>query len=204
MTTKKKTYIDYMSPRGTAKYPKTDQPYSYSQSQNRSVPDADGQYELILLMSPEDAGTIKKKVEEAIKLEGIKPTNLPYKKEVDKDTGKETGLVEVKFKAYGKKKDGTVNRIKFVDAKGTPLPRSFRLTSGSVVKAAGYVSVAKLGARLNLNSVQVIKYVPYEDRSNPFTQEDGFEYDPADFADEENNNNGTDRTASDSEESFDF
>lgn len=205
MTTKKKTYVDYMSPRGTAKYPKTDQPYSFSQSQNRSVADPNGQYELTLLMSPEDAGEIKKKVEEAIKLEGIKPTNLPYKKEIDKDTKKETGLVEVKFKAYGKKKDGSVNRIKFVDAKGTPLPKSFRLTSGSVVKAAGYVSIAKLGARLNLNFVQVIKYVPFEDRSNPFTEEDGFTYDPADFADEENNNNnGQNSKASDSEESFDF
>lgn len=199
----KKQYIDFVSPRGTAKYPKCDQPYSFNQRLNRSQPDPEGQYELTLLMSPEDAGAIKKKVEEAIKIEGIKPANLPYKKEVDKDTSKETGLVEVKFKAYGKKKDGSVNRISFVDAKGKALPSSFRLTSGSVVKVAGYVSVAKLGARLNLRSVQVINYVPYEDNSNPFTEEDGFVYDEADFADNPVSN-GPINSETDGAESYDF
>lgn len=199
----KKQYVDFVSPRGTAKYPRCDQPYSFNQRLKRSQPDPEGQFELTLLMSPDDAGVIKKKVEEAIKIEGIKPNNLPYKKEVDKDTGKDTGLIEVKFKAYGKKKDGTANRIKFVDAKGNALPSSFRLTSGSVVKAAGYVSVAQLGARLNLRSVQVINYVPYEDTSNPFTEEDGFVYDEADFADHEVTN-GPNNSETDGKESYDF
>lgn len=203
--TAKKKLVNYISPKGTAKYPRVDQPYSFSQQQNRTVPDPDGQYELTLLMSPQDAAEIKKKVEEAIKIEGIKPTNLPYKKEVDKDTGKETGLVEVKFKAYGKKKDGTANKIVYYDSKGNLLPRNFLLTSGSVVKAAGYISVAKLGARLNLRSVQVINYVKRE-ADNPFgVEEGGFEYEAADFDnEEETKNNGSNNTATDEDESYDF
>lgn len=166
-------YVDFVSPRGTAKYPKLTQPFSWNQSENRSVPDPDGQYEMTLLMTAEDASVLKKKVDEASSLAGIKPKSVPFKKEMDKDTEKETGLIEVKFKAYGKKKDGSVNRVAMFDAKKAMLPTDFVLTSGSVVKASGYISVAKLGARLNLRAIQVIDYVePVAD--NPFEEEDGF------------------------------
>ena len=198
-----KQYVNYVSPRGTAKWPKLDQPYSFNQSQNRSIADPDGQYEMALIMSPEDASLVKKLVEEAISQEGIKPTNLPYKKEIDKDTKKETGDIEVKFKAYGKKKDGSKNRIQFVDAKGNPLPASFRLTSGSVVKAAGYISVAKLGARLNLRKVQVLQYAKPQD-DNPFEAEEGFEYDEDDFDNNEETNNGSTDEKTDTPDNTDF
>jgi hypothetical protein len=167
-------YVNFVSPRGTAKYPKTDQPYSWSNAQNRSVPDADGQFELVTIMSSDDFKPFKKVLDEAIAQSGLKPQNLPYKKEIDKDTGEPTGNVEVKFKAYGKTKTGELSKIKFVDAKARPMPSNFPLTSGSVVKVDGYVSVAKLGARLNMRAVQVISLA---EGSSSFTAEDGFEWD---------------------------
>lgn len=179
MSDKKTKSINFVSPRGTAKYPKIDQPYSWSNAQNRSVPDSEGQYELNIVMPEKDATPIKEAVKEAIKLAGIKPTNLPFKKEIDKDTGAETGNVEVKFRAYGKRKDGSVNKIKVVDAKLHPMPSNFRLTSGSIVKVDSYITVAKLGARLNIRAVQVLDLAP-EMGGNNFSAEEGFEYEEDD------------------------
>lgn len=188
-------FVDFVSPRGTAKYPRLHEARSWNQAANKSVPDPDGQYELTLLMTPEDAAVLKKKVAEASQLAGVKPKSIPFNEEVDKDTQKETGLIEVKFKAYGKKKDGSTNRVAMFDAKKHMLPADFTLTSGSVVKAAGYVSVAKLGARLNLRSVQVIDYVEPVP-SNPFDEEDG-------FAVSNNENNGSHNEETD-EGDYDF
>jgi hypothetical protein len=184
----KSKYVDFVSPRGTTKYPRLAEARTFSKKENRSVADPDGQYELTLLMEPKDANILKAKVEEAAKNEKVKPDTMPFKKEVDKDTKKETGLVEVKFKAYGKKKDGTVNRIPLYDAKAKPLPADFQLTSGSIVKVAGYVTVAKLGARLNLRSVQVIEYVP-PTAPNPFEAEEGFSPEASEFIEEVNGTN---------------
>lgn len=175
MSAAKVKSINFVSPRGTAKYPMLDQPYSWSNAQNRSVPDPDGQYELRILMSEADAKPIKAALKQAIDLTGIKPTNMPIKKEIDKDTGAETGNVEVKFKAYGKRKDGSPNKIKFVDAKTHPMPSNFRLTSGSIVKVDSYITVAKLGARLNIRAIQVLDLAP-ETSSHNFGVEEGFEF----------------------------
>jgi hypothetical protein len=190
-------YINYTSPKGSAKYPKLDQPYSWSQTQNRSVPDADGQYELVLIMPAADFKPLKALLDEAIEQSGIKPQNVPYKKEMDKDTGEATGNVEVKFKAYGKRKDGSKNTVKFFDAKARPMPSNYALTSGSVVKAEGWISVAKMGARLNLRGVQVISLA---DRGSAFAAEDGYEYEGDD--EETNNNNETAQVTNDKD--FDF
>ena len=167
-------YVNFISPRGTAKYPKTDQPYSFSQKMNKSVPDPDGQYELAIVMDAETAAPFVKIVQDAIKASGIEPQNLPFKKVVDKDTKKPTGEVEFKFKAYGKDSNGTPQRLKFFDAKAKPMPTNFALTSGSVVKVEGWVSVAKLGARLNMRGVQIISLA--EAQSSFTAEDDGFEY----------------------------
>lgn len=179
MSAAKLKSINFVSPKGRAKYPMLDQPYSWSNAQNRSVPDPDGQYELRLVISEADAKPIKAALKQAIDQSGIKPTNLPIKKEIDKDTGAETGNVEIKFKAYGKRKDGTSNKIKFVDAKTHPLPSNFRLTSGSTVKVDSYITVAKLGARFNIRAVQVLDLAA-ESNSHSFGVEEGFEFDEDD------------------------
>lgn len=167
-------YVNFVSPRGTAKYPKTDQPYSFNQKMNKSVPDPDGQYELQVIMDAETAAPFVKLVQQAINDSGIEPQNLPFKKVVDKDTKKPTGEVEFKFKAYGKDNNGKSQRLKFFDAKAKPMPTNFALTSGSVVRVEGWVSVAKLGARLNMRGVQIISLA--EAQSSFTAEDDGFEY----------------------------
>ena len=169
-------YTNFVSPRGTAKYPKTDQPYSFNQKLNKSMPDPDGQYELAVVMDAETAAPFVKLVQQAIKESGIDPTNLPFKKVVDKDTKKPTGEVEFKFKAYGKDANGKPQRLKFFDAKAKPMPTNFPLTSGSSVKVEGWVSVAKLGARLNIRGIQVLKYVEQASGFTAEEDEDAFSY----------------------------
>ena len=166
-------YIDFVSPKGTAKYPKLDQPYKWSDAQNRSVADPDGQYEVRLLVPADQAEPLIATIKKAITESGMKPKHLPFKKAVDKATDEETGDIEFVFRAYGKNKNGGPNKIKFFDAKMNTIPSSFRLTSGSIIKVSGYVSVAKMGARLNMREVQVINLAA---SSSGFTVEEGYQY----------------------------
>jgi len=196
-------YVNFTSPKGTAKYPKLDQSYTYNNSVGRSMPDPEGQYEVALIMSKADFAPFKKVIDEAITQSGMKPQHLPYKKEIDKDTGEETSNVEVKFKAYGKNKDGRKNRIPFCDAKTNPMPSNLALSSGSVIKVEGWVSVAKLGARLNIRSVQVFSLAQ---RSSAFKAEDGYEYDGSldDEINEEENNTSNEVKQNTDNKDFNF
>jgi hypothetical protein len=187
MSNKKNT--QFTSPKGIAKYPKLDQPYTYNTAVGRSMPDPKGQYEVALIMSKADFAPFKQTIDEAIAKSGFKPQHLPYKKEIDKDTGEETGNVEVKFKAYGADRSGKRNRIPFCDAKTRPMPSNLALTSGSTIKIDGWISVAAMGARLNIRSVQVINLV---ERASAFQPEEGYEYDGElddEIEDEAENNN---------------
>lgn len=180
--TKKTKLVSYMTPKGTAKWPRLDQPYSWSEAQQRNVPDAEGQFETMLLIPEKDAKPLIDVIKQAIDQSGIKPKNLPYKKEQDRETGEYTGNIEFKLKAYGKTKEGGPNKIKFFDSQGKPIPSNIYLTSGSTIRALGWVSVAKMGARLNLREVQIINLI-----ERPTTGFDavagGFVYDGEDEAD---------------------
>lgn len=191
----KAKYFNFVTPRGVAKYPKLDQPYVWDQGANRSVPSADGQYETLLVLPEDQAKVLVKTIKDAIEASGITPNHVPYKKEVDKDTKKPTGNVEFKFKAYGKSKDGQRNVLKFFDAKAKAAP-GLKLTSGSEIKIDGYVSVAKMGARLNIRQIQVLSLV---EAPSAFAAEEGFEYD--DSVENNKNTNAFNETA---DESFDF
>ena len=76
-----------------------------------------------------------------------------------------------------------------VDAQGTKLPDDFLLTTGSTVNVAVTFNPYDFGGKQNVNlrlkAVQVVKYVPMEDR-NPFEIVDGFtiEDDPNPFKQE--------------------
>jgi hypothetical protein len=164
----KREVVKFRTAAGAAKYPKLDRAYSWSNTENRSIPDPDGQFELTVSFTPEDAKPIEAAVQQAIKLAGIEPKNLPFKR------NEETGMIEVKFKAYGTRRDGSPNRVPQVDSAVNPLPGDFKLTSGSVVKVSGWISVAKLGCRLNMDGVQVLKYVPYEAKTQFEPENDGF------------------------------
>ena len=64
-----------------------------------------------------------------------------------------------------------------VDTKGNRLPADFMLTTGSTVNIAvtfvPYEMGSKQNVSLRLKGVQVIKYIPYEDR-NPFEETEGY------------------------------
>ena len=64
-----------------------------------------------------------------------------------------------------------------VDTKGNRLPADFMLTTGSTVNIAVTFTPYEMGTKQNislrLKGVQVIKYIPYEDR-NPFEETEGF------------------------------
>lgn len=168
--------INYISPIGTAQWPKLDQPYGWSEAQQRNVPDPDGQFETVLLVPEKDAQPLIASIKQAIEQSGIKPKNLPYKKEEDKDTGEETGNIAFKFKAYAKNREGGPNKILFFDSMGRPVPSNIYLTSGSTMRCLGWISVAKMGARLNLKEVQVINLI--ERQASGFDAvEGGFVYD---------------------------
>ena len=69
-----------------------------------------------------------------------------------------------------------------VDAKGNRLPDDFLLTTGSTVNIAvqfyPYDMGGKQNVSLRLRAVQVVKYVPMEER-NPFEATDGFVFNEA-------------------------
>jgi hypothetical protein len=166
-----KKLTNFISPKGIAKWPRLDQPYSWNDAAGRNMPDPDGQYECLMSVSKKDAQALIAAVDAASKEAGFKPKHLPYKPEVDKDTGEETGNIEFKFKAYGKRKDGSKNRVLFFDAKGRPVPSDVRLTNGSTIRCLGYITVARLGARLNLKEIQIIDLI--EQQASGFDEVEG-------------------------------
>lgn len=183
-----KTYVNFKTPRGVVQYPRLDKPYRFDMAQNRSVPDPDGQFETGLVISKADAKPLIDAIDLAIEKSGVKPNHLPYKED------KENGTVIFKLKAYGKTKDGKPTKLMYRDSKLKELPSSFVPNAGSEIYASGYVSVAKMGARLNLKEIQVLKYVA---KPTVFSEEeDGFEYDGEDY----NDNNETETTVAETSE----
>ena len=159
---KKKTTVAFKTPRGTAKYPRLDQPYSWNETANRNQPDPDGQFETKLLVPEKDAQPLIKMIKDAIAEAGIKPKHLPYKPEVDKDTDEPTGNIEFTLKRYGKDTQGKPNKIAFFDSKGRMISSDLYLTSGSTIICSGWIAVSKMSARLNIKAVQVIKLIERE------------------------------------------
>jgi len=182
----KKAFANFMSPKGIARYPRLDQPYTYSQAQGRSVPDAvNGSFDTSLLVPIKEAQPMIEQINATIKEAGITPEFLPYREHIEKDTGEKTGQIEFKFKAYGRLKNGSPNKILFFDAKGRPVQSDLYLTSGSTIRCLGYISVSQKSARLNLKEVQVIDLI--ERSASGFDAVDGGTF----MADEDDNNNNT-------------
>jgi hypothetical protein len=154
--------VNFKTPRGTAKYPRLDQPYSWNEAAGRNMPDPDGQFETRIIMPEKDAQPLIKTIKDAIAAAGVKPKHLPWKPEVDKDTDEPTGNIEFTLKRYGKDTQGKPNKIAFFDSKGVMIKRDVDLTSGSVVICSGWINVSKMAARLNLKAVQVIKLIERE------------------------------------------
>lgn len=161
--------------RGIAAYPKTNKPVKYDQVAKRSVYDADGSYEITIIMDADRAAKVEEKLRAFAADKGLrKPKNMPLTEQVDAE-GNETGKWVLKAKQYGKNKDGSVKRILHVDGATRPLGKDFILTSGSEVNLDAYLTTYEQlggGVRVNINAIQVIKYVEYEATST-FQAEEG-------------------------------
>lgn len=194
--------ITFVSPRGVAKYPRLDQPYSYSRTLKRSVPDPQkGSYEVTLIMSQADAKPLIDKIQQAIAQSGIDPENIPYK------DGEEEGTVEVKFKGYGQDRDGNLQRVRMVDSKNTPIRQKLDVRSGSVMRINGWITVTEKGVRLNMRDVQLLKLVEQAVVFEP--EEDGFNVSEYEGFEDNNDNNSEQtsanpKTEADSEDDVDF
>ena len=157
----KKKFLNFKTPIGVAQYTKLDRAYKWDDNAQRSLPNPEGDMSTNLVVSTADAQPLIAVIKEAIKESGVKPKYSPYSDQLDEDE-KPTGNVVFKLKAYGMKKDGTINKIVLFDANGKPVKAGVKVTSGSTIRGLGYVSVGKMGARLNLRELQIINLVERE------------------------------------------
>ncbi|QWK78593.1 hypothetical protein [Ochrobactrum sp. BTU1] len=217
----------FMSPKGTAVYPKLTEP-DYGTAE---YPKPDGEYSVKLRMSKDEAEafldtkgsdgrTLRQVHEEAVeaaqvefdKLDMAKKKKLEkqdikgpkahpiYSEVLDKETGEETGDVEFKFKkkASGvRKKDNKKWTAKpdLFDAKGNKLGKGVSIWGGSTLKvnfeASNFLVNGSwlVGLTLFLNAAQVIDLVSNGQRDASgygFEAEEGYEYDPEDYREEDN------------------
>lgn len=178
MAEKRKALVKFITPKGTAVYPRLNQP------DTKYKPE--GEYSAKIRLSEEDAAPLVAKIdaliEETFKEEQarliaagkkaaaktLKYADKPYKAVLDAE-GEETGEVEfnIKMKAQYTKKDGSVVKLepKLFDAATPPnaLPRTTQIWGGSQIKVAGelnpFATAIGVGMSLRLSAVQVIKLV---------------------------------------------
>lgn len=147
----------YVSPKGTAGYPKLTRPDTKFK--------AEGEYSTALSMDKKTAQPLMEQIKEAFVEEfGAKAepkANYPFKEE--------DGQVTFKFKSK--------NKPKIYDSHGKPIKATDELNigSGSTLKVAGAISCRQVSgkyyATLYMNQVQVINLVEFS--SSPFGQEEG-------------------------------
>ena len=180
MANSKTTYKTFRL-RGTAVWPKTDQPYTFDQKSKKSLADPKGQYEIAVRLEGDALKVANDNVANIIKSEGFDEVNnnpLSAETTKDKESGKKvkTGHMLAKAKMYGQTKEGSNKRIAFYGADGKPLPKGFKLTNGSEVVVDVYpvpFDTLGNGVRLNINAIQVIKLADAANYVN-FDVEDGY------------------------------
>lgn len=147
---------DRIKLRGIAVYPKTDQGYTWSEAKNRSLPDPAGKYECKVTVDLNAAQAAIAKIKEMI---SGKVKKLPY------EINEEENTVTFKTGNKAQDKDGKKKSMPHFDSKGRPLPSKFRLTSGSEVILTVHPYQYKAqggGITLYLDTVQVVKYIPFQ------------------------------------------
>jgi hypothetical protein len=168
----------YVSPKGTAGYPKLTRPDTKFK--------AEGEYSTSLTMGAKVAAPLIAQIEEAYVEEfgqkAVAKANYPFKTE--------DGQVTFKFKSK--------NKPKLFDAAGKPIRDTEELNvgSGSVLKVAGAISCRAVSgknyATLYMNQVQIIDLVEFS--GSPFGAEEGG------FVAEESSGFGTDTPSEKNEE----
>jgi hypothetical protein len=190
MTTKK-TRKNYTSPAGEIKFANLQKP--------STTFNADGVYDLQLLLTKEAAAPFIKQIKEwtaEAKTELLKEDPkiktykeyFPFGDDVDQE-GNETGFVVFRFKQNATyKRDGETRNVKIdlFDAKGKPFPADKKIGRGSTVKAAFRVRSIKIttnkqyGVQLSLSAAQVLDLKEWAGRDAKgygFGEEEGFSAD---------------------------
>lgn len=159
---KKAEYVAYVTPRGTARFPKIIEADTKGEY-------ADNKHKTELVFSPEDMKAFKAQAEAAAAklLPNVKNPKLPFKSKEDKKTKE---IVE-SFIAKSTKKPF------IVDAKKTPInPKN--IGGGSILKLVGsfaaYEKGPNKGITAYLDAVQVIDLKEGYDAAAAFDVEDGY------------------------------
>lgn len=192
----KKQRKRFTSPKGIAKYPWLSTP---STAFNKN------EYKTGLLLKADDETTEKfleflnslvdESYNEAVanlkkegKIAAAKQVQkrYPYKSELDKETGEETGFIELNFTTQAVSKDGKPRKMRLFDAKGVSInPDDVKVAGGSVIKvnftpSNYYMAASKeAGVKLYLNAVQVIELVEFGGGNAAdfgFEEEEGYSY----------------------------
>ena len=164
-----------------ALYPRIDKTYRWDNAKNKSVPcdatEKGAEFSLSFVMSTDQAKELWSAMKDAyeVKREDGNTSwpetfERPFKKD---DNGNWTHRSRTEG-AY----NGEASRPPSqVDAKRTPLPSGFMLTSGSTINVQvslhPYFVDGTAGVKLRPRAVQVLKYVPMQAR-DPFEEEEGF------------------------------
>lgn len=166
----------------TAHYPHLDQPYKWSDAQNRTMPcsykENGAAYDLQWVMSGGEAKRLMAAMEVAYeedKKDGwpksLNDGEIPFKKQEDK-TWLHKATLEAAYQGEETKPP------KQFDSKNNELPKDFRLTTGSTINVQ--VSLhpwsrdGNSGVKLRVRQVQVIQYKPEPVRAAFDVVEDGF------------------------------
>ena len=147
------------------------------------------------------------------KLKSKMMKRLPYESVLD-DEGNETGLVEFKFKTKArvemKNGDSFTQKPAVYDAKGKPITEEISIGNGSICKVAFetipymLASTKEASVSLRLKSVQIVELNEYSNDSNPFDNEEGYEFekDESPFAEKEETTSSKADFSEDEDEDF--
>lgn len=174
----KKQAKRFNSPKGIAKYPWLNTP-STAFSKN--------EYKTGLLLKADEEATDKfiefvnglvneslAKAVEDLKKEGKVAAakqvvkRFPYKVELDKETGEETGFIEFNFSTQATSKDGKQRKMRLFDAIAKDInPSEVKVGGGSIIKvnftpSPYYMAASKeAGVKFYLNAVQILDLVEF-------------------------------------------
>ena len=164
-----------------ALWPKVNRTYHFDSNEGRSMPcdpkDANAEYSIQFRMDNDTAKGLYTEMAKSYQANRKDKWAEKLERPFVKD---DNGMFTHKSTLKGAYKNETTKKPLQVDAQGTKLPDDFLLTTGSTVNIAvqfiPYDMGGKQSISLRLKGVQVIKYVPIEER-NPFTAEEGFTVD---------------------------
>jgi hypothetical protein len=169
-----KAYVKITTPKGVAKYPWLNKP---STAFNKN------EYKTGLLLDPNEEevqkflSSLDELAEQSAQAQrdkfvkegkpalakGVK-IKSPYKNEIDKETGEETGLIELSFSTQAVDKKGNSKKVGLFDSKAKAInPEEVQVGGGSLIKvnftpSMYYMPTNKeAGVKLYLNAVQVIE-----------------------------------------------